>query len=370
MSVKKQHYVPRVYLKSWETDVTNKKEPEKRFRGIYYYEKSNLDTGDGRNKDSVLWESRLYIVDYNLSFVMTICPKIKNDYLKQVAKKLEERQVAAYLFGQQLKTNRDLVENFNKLDDWEFKYLYYPFNIAKKSAILNDLKEINSYVIENALDEVMEKNWSECTRNFIDAVERTVPINRIGGIRKINEETALLMVQMIVYLICRNPRFDCHGILPQLKQTAIYYLPEAKTFEEQNERDDFIQDQMDALWIAEIYKGLYKVKRGYSYVLKQTAQRSFQMILFKCKENQGAFFTTDQPAFEHISSVEATNLNSIICPLSPQYLVMLMKGDENSIGCVDYRLVDNQLIKKLNSIILNHSENVIISNYKHLGYIL
>lgn len=32
---KKQHFVPRVYLKAWETQVETLKEPDKKFKGIY-----------------------------------------------------------------------------------------------------------------------------------------------------------------------------------------------------------------------------------------------------------------------------------------------------------------------------------------------
>lgn len=35
MPTKKQHFVPRVYLKAWETQVETLKEPDKKFKGIY-----------------------------------------------------------------------------------------------------------------------------------------------------------------------------------------------------------------------------------------------------------------------------------------------------------------------------------------------
>ena len=93
-------------------------------------------------------------------------------------------------------------------------------------------------------------------------------------------------------------------------------------------------------------------------------------MLYKCWENQGTFITSDKPAFEHISLVEATNFNSIICPLTPKYLMMVMKGESNSLRNVNFRRANNQLIRKLNNIILNNSQNAIVSDCKHLGYIL
>lgn len=84
----------------------------------------------------------------------------------------------------------------------------------------------------------------------------------------------------------------------------------------------------------------------------------------------GSNVTEKYRFFMHISLLETPNLNSIICPLTPQYILMLMKGNENSLGNVNIRLVNNDLIKKLNRIILCHANNAIISNYKHLGYLL
>ena len=42
MATKNQHYVPRVYIKSWETTVYSKKEPQKAFTGVYYYDKADF----------------------------------------------------------------------------------------------------------------------------------------------------------------------------------------------------------------------------------------------------------------------------------------------------------------------------------------
>ena len=47
MPTKKQHFVPRVYLKAWETQVETHKEPDKKFKGIYVIK-------DGRYNDAIL----------------------------------------------------------------------------------------------------------------------------------------------------------------------------------------------------------------------------------------------------------------------------------------------------------------------------
>lgn len=57
MPTKKQHFVPRVYMKAWETQVETLKEPEKKFNGIYVIKDGSI--GDGANRNSVLWKPAL-----------------------------------------------------------------------------------------------------------------------------------------------------------------------------------------------------------------------------------------------------------------------------------------------------------------------
>ena len=42
MPTKKQHFVPRVYMKAWETQVETLKEPDKKFNGIYVIKDGNI----------------------------------------------------------------------------------------------------------------------------------------------------------------------------------------------------------------------------------------------------------------------------------------------------------------------------------------
>ena len=59
MATENQHFVPRVYLKAWETKVETKKEPQKQFDGVYYFEKGDT-VGEGATRETILWEPHLY----------------------------------------------------------------------------------------------------------------------------------------------------------------------------------------------------------------------------------------------------------------------------------------------------------------------
>lgn len=50
MAAKKQHFVPRVYMKAWETEVETLKEPTKKLEGVYMFSGDNK-IGNGANRD-------------------------------------------------------------------------------------------------------------------------------------------------------------------------------------------------------------------------------------------------------------------------------------------------------------------------------
>ena len=50
MSTKRQHYVPQVYMKAWETEVEKITEFDKKFQGVYVF-KQGANIRDGRNRD-------------------------------------------------------------------------------------------------------------------------------------------------------------------------------------------------------------------------------------------------------------------------------------------------------------------------------
>ena len=70
MPTTRQHFVPKSYLKAWETSVRNSHEPTKRFEGVYVFT-DKAGKGEGRNTKSILWSQSLYTVTYDRE--TTIC---------------------------------------------------------------------------------------------------------------------------------------------------------------------------------------------------------------------------------------------------------------------------------------------------------
>ncbi|MBY6878916.1 DUF4238 domain-containing protein, partial [Clostridium botulinum] len=304
-----------------------------------------------------------------LSFIIPSCPKIEEDFIAQIEERLDSRGIDAYYKGKVLNDKKSLKKNFFKIEEWEFRYKEPPMNIAGRKAILDDIKSIQSYVLENALDDVVEKKWQSSLDKFIRLMETTVPLNGVDEIRRIDKDVVVDVIKMVIFLMCRNPDFDYLDILPRILDIFEKPLKDIAGAENVADVEVFLQLQRDAAWLQELYNGIFDVHKGYFHTMKTTVESSMQMILFKTWENKGSFITSDKPAFIHVSAVESNNMNSIICPLTPKYLVMIAKGDKNSLNDVNFRMADNDLIRKFNMMILNHSNKTIVSNHKHLGYI-
>ena len=94
------------------------------------------------------------------------------------------------------------------------------------------------------------------------------------------------------------------------------------------------------------------------------------MILFEAYDNAGPFITSDNPAFEHKSSVvERDNSSGLVFPISPKYLVFVAKGDEE-INVVDHRFANAETVKKFNRIINANKTEIIISSSKNLNDVI
>lgn len=107
-------------------------------------------------------------------------------------------------------------------------------------------------------------------------MESTVPLNGVDEIRQITENTVIEVVKMVIFLICRNPDFDYLNILPWIKKVILDSLPEDGNTEDKKYREEFIQNQMDAVWLRELYKGLFDEPSGYLHTLKQLHRVPFK----------------------------------------------------------------------------------------------
>lgn len=374
MSTKKQHFVPRVYMKAWETKVETFKEPDKKFNGIYLIKDDNM--GEGANINSVLWKPHLYTINFKHSYICNGCSRVKSQFVDMIyvlLRKGFKQPVYGKLGYSIIKTKKSIQRHFYEIYDWEF--YYDDGNVARKKAILSQIEALNCYILEDAFDEYLEKNWKDTLKSFIDSVHNGQPVGIKKSERIISEGVAKKMLDSFFIMLCRNPEFDAMGVYTQIKENLLYPVfdlvykddVELETLGfEISEGKEYADELMIGIWYSELYKMFFKRAGGFYHNIVQLALGGCQMILYEAYDDVCEFITSDNPAFEHKSSVvERDNESGLIFPLSPKYLIFIAKGDDG-INVVDHRFANSETVKKFNRIINAHKTEFIISSSKNL----
>lgn len=361
MATKFQHYVPRVYTKAWETTVYTKREPEKPFEGVYFYNKSDLSKGDGRNKGSILATNHTYTIDFNYSFIFSKCRDIRNEFAEKIKTILQERKVTAFYNGIPLTNRNAISRNLVDLEQWTFHFA--DNTPAPKKAIINSIKEIRSYCLEDRFGSYVETRWEAILNEFLR------PFPKVDGRGQIEytfpqTQAVLNMLDMVALMMCRNPAFDLLGTFSWMKDEIL--VPVLSQLGQAREADVLIR----GAWLTEIYRGLF-IEKGFVHSFLSTAISNLGIVVFRvANESEGSFITSDNPVVCHKLLVEATNQNGIYFPLTPKFMLFLGKRSDGAINEILFRTVCNEDIRRLNRIILNAAETNIVSTRQYLGYII
>lgn len=374
MSTKKQHFVPRVYMKAWETKVETFKEPDKKFNGIYLIKDDNM--GEGANINSVLWKPHLYTINFKHSYICNGCSRVKSQFVDMIyvlLRKGFKQPVYGKLGYSIIKTKKSIQRHFYEIYDWEF--YYDDGNVARKKAILSQIEALNCYILEDAFDEYLEKNWKDTLKSFIDSVHNGQPVGIKKSERIISEGVAEKMLDSFFIMLCRNSEFDAMGVYTQIKENLLYPVFDLVYKDDVeletlgfgiSEGKEYADELMIGIWYSELYKMFFKSAGGFYHNIVQLALGGCQMILYEAYDDVCEFITSDNPAFEHKSSVvERDNESGLIFPLSPKYLIFIAKGDDG-INVVDHRFANSETVKKFNRIINAHKTEFIISSSKNL----
>lgn len=360
MAKRKQHYVPKVYIKAWKTEVESLSEPSKKFQGVYVIE-GGSDIGSGFNCGSILWEPHLYTVGFEHVFAMKSCSQIYNYFVDKIYE-LMKTNMPDPIYGKLgysiIKTKESIRRYLDKIDDWEF--YYYNDNLAKKKSIINRINDLNCYILEDAFSDNYEDRWEYICKGFIDEVHNGVPI--IGGNgKRISTRAAVNMLEHFFVMLCRSPRFDAMGTYTWMKEEILYSV-----FADREAVDDLMTD----IWYIELYRIFFKKTGGFYHNVIQKTLNNCHMILFEAYDNAGTFITTDNPAFQHKSSVLKENINGFIFPLTPKYLLFVAKGERDSIEVVGHRFASKDTVRFFNKIIKNNKQNKIISSERFISNLI
>lgn len=366
MPQERQHYVPQVYLKSWEGPVRSLSDRNTVFNGVYIFDKHDISIGDGRTRKRILFEENLYTIDFSNRFIGAWNPEIVLDFAKQTLDILNEKNAYASNNGLALSSENAISQHFNKLDEWSFAY--NGNGTLNDAGIRTEINALKSYVIESAFDKYVENRWTSTLNDFL-AFADSLPYGH-GQIEYHypSDEIPIKMLEMFVYMHSRNPRFDMLGLLPLAMEVML--RPFLQEFED---GEQFIAEMERNLWLSGIYNGLNKQNSGFFHSFITNAYSRLGLVLFKIVDDEeGYFITSDNPAFTYTSFVTMNNSNGMYFPLSPRYLLFIGKNtaDGTTIAETLIRTIRNKDIRYINRIIHASATKSIISNKKHLGYIM
>ena len=211
MPTKNQHYVPRVYLKAWETKVETNKEPTKQFDGVYFFE-NGATVAEGRTIETILWEPHLYTISFRQLYIADKCPKVYSYFVEKVYEAMinnSPKPVYGKLGYSIIRKKQSVRKHLNDVDKWEFYYVD-DNSLARKKAIINRLDDMNCYIIEDSLDRFYETRWESILRTFVDEVHNALPAPGGNGERVISEKAAKDMLEFFFMMLCRSPQFNAH----------------------------------------------------------------------------------------------------------------------------------------------------------------
>lgn len=368
MGTQNQHYVPRVYLKAWQCQVETLREPDKKFQGVYVFDKS-YSVGNGTNIRSILWERHLYTVRFEYMYISKSCPKIYLDFSEKIKTVLRTREKPIYAKCDYniIKSRNSIKKHLYSIDDWE--YYYDTGENASKARIENQLKDITSYVLEDGLDKYYESNWEDVLNNFINSVHNSKDFGSDCYERIIPEKVALDMLRFFFMMLCRSPHFTAMGIYEEIKKVLLSIIREDNTSNIIPKNEMAVEQMLRSVWYSELYKIIYKQSGGFFHNIIKKTLSDCQMILYETNPNSIHFITNDNPAFENRLCVTVENRNGFYFPLTPQYLLFIGRGEGN-INLINLKYADNELVKILNRIISSNKKSKIIADTRNLAYSL
>ena len=205
MATKNQHFVPRVYLKAWETKVETKKEPDKHFDGVYYFDKGDT-TGEGTTREAILWKPHLYTISFGQLYLAKKCPMVYRFFVNEIFNSMRTntpQPVYGKLGYSIIKTQKSVHKHLYDIDSWEF--YYDDGTAARKKALLNRFNDMRCYLLEDSFSSIFESNWESILQTFIEEVKHASPTPGLGLDRKISEKVAKDMMEFFFMMLCRSP---------------------------------------------------------------------------------------------------------------------------------------------------------------------
>lgn len=328
---KKQHFVPRTYLRMWETydsstDANNLQVKYKSDGKIARY-----------NCDNSLFIKRKYYtlnMDY-IEYSNTILESHKN-FAKIIQDVFKEKNIYAEYEKKRIENCEDILTNIKKINEWTFRRINDD-SIYKKNKILNVLKEINDTTIENELGKFIENKFEEKIKKILNSINLKV-YSHESGMRYLNENDIEYLINNLVIMMYRNPYCDANKIINNWIASVNDIL---------NERLEVIQKY---LMNNALYNCIHDCNKNYISLTKQKLKDK-QIYIYKTDKYY--FWTSDKP----VGACEGY----LFFPLTPHFLLVIGENEKVNKNEIELRKLDQRAVRKWNELIEKNSREVIIS---------
>ena len=363
MAKQKHHFVPRTYLKAWETHVYDR-QTGRWSDSLYRFYGSEIQ-GSIANKDSTFFIHHMYTIKRDDWCICARCPAISADVISKIQEVIKKRSLHLSIDGNPVQLDQINSYLISRLDDWVF-FRDEELSIQGPTAkVINEINDLRCYLIEDAFAERMETNWASNLKRFIAEVNRFPQTTTRPQQRVINLLVLEPILDMCLMMLLRNKRYTELSFIKRVSEVMLYPL-----FRDLCLPESFLDEFLHHYWLSELYHGLYHENpNGILESLKKELFKKGRVHVFRSQDDS-SFITTDTPAFEHLSAIDANSQNGYYFPLTPKYLLAIYRGDTPALNHVVYQNVSKEKCMMYNRIIYNHRKAITVADRKYIGSLL
>ena len=339
---KSQHFIARTYLEGWLFNNTQ----------LYFFEDKKCDIGKPRNPKSCLKERHVYTIDFDTLLLLKDCSYIKDDFVSQIDEIFIKRKVFAKYNNEIMDFKSNFLLNKFCLDRWRF---FYKANNKKASSekIMNQIKGLNSYVLECEFSNLIENNWKNIFNNFLLEIKNAKITE--NGDRIISKECLHGVMQFVIIAMLRNPKTDPFGLKKAAEMP--YDLLQI---------DEKIRCQhIKAHFLKQVHDILFNVGNNASKIIEDIYNNGkFKIALFKASQ-KSSFITSDNCSF-----INNGDFRGMLFPLSARFLLVVGSGKNSKFNEIRCELLESDKVRLFNRMIFNNAIRSVISIVDYLPDIL
>jgi len=345
---KYQHYVPRTYLNGWLFNDTQ----------VMFYEDKNVNNFEERNPKSVLGLNHTYTLSYDNALFMCDCQMVIDDFYDKICDIISERNVTAKYNDINICNCVRSIEVLRNIEKWEFKRITDGITL-NPIPIINQIKNLKSYIIENKFSSLYETEWTERYDAFL--IELSKNKQSEDGYRIVEYKIMEGILDFAIITMMRNPIFDFFGV----SSAAFGLAKKAFTSDIEKEEDKELVigeiSKMERIYrLQQLCRALWDVNHdgnSFFHNIKNSFKNGdYKIIIFSCAN--GSFITSDMCSF--IGNYNDHG-NLYYFPLSADYMIAIAKMEGSKIDEIDCRGLQLEEVKFFNNILLDNATQSIVT---------